>query len=367
MSRYAIGLVLVLAAAPLALLHAQPGRWQLVERWRSGGDPTHGITFDEVVDVKRAANGHWLVIAGGAAERLLMLDNLGRPVQVAPSAPRLDRPNGVVQFADGRIVVNEPHAGRLTVLDERGAYLARVPYEPWGYSFRWLGFVHEDGGLYEPIAAGGELVWRRWTPDLTSAELVPAAPCDFGMVSAAPEAVYDIRSPVGGVSVPVPFLQPLLSVVRAPDGGTWAGVGPAYRTIVHTPWQSCDDDRAVVLDGSPQPVSPDDRGRAISRVRQAALGIGAPEPDLTRIPAVHPLFNALFLDRQQRLWVDRHTSPSSRAFEVYAADGRMLAHVPMPEPLDVEKPIAFGDSELAYFTTDEHGWVWLVGMRIQAS
>src|SRR5690606_31038986 len=103
----------------------------------------------------------------------------------------------------------------------------------------------------------------------------------------------------------------------------------------------------------------------VTRVRQAALGIGAAIPDLLRIPMVRPLFTTLHLDRQQRLWVNRFTGPLSSRFTVYGRDGTRIADMPIAVALDEEKPVVCGDSEIAYFTTDAQGWVWLMAMRIE--
>lgn len=358
--------VLVVVIAPITLRADTPARWRLVELWRSGGDPARQITFDDAIDMKRAANGQLLVLVDGARPQLVIIDNTGHPARaVGSGAVRFDRPNGLVQFADGRIVVNEPIVGRLTELTERGDFVRYVPYEAWGYTERWLGFVHVDGGLYEPVVQDGRLVWRRWAEDLSTFDLLPAGACDPGMVRASPAAVYEFSSPHGTTAIPVPFAQPAVSIVRAPDGSTWTGIGPDYRRIVHTPWQSCDDDAAIELPEDPVPVAPEDHAEAVARVRQAAFGIAAADPDLSRIPDVHPPFRALYLDRQLRLWIDRAVSPTSRLFDVYGPDGRAVASVPMTLPIDVEKPVVFGDSEIAFFTTGDDGWVWLVAMRIQ--
>lgn len=369
MFRHLAAAALALAFVPVSIGAQDAPQWRLVERWRSGGDSALGITFEMVVDMTRAQNGQLLVLIGGARQQLVIVDNTGRPVGFATGEDglpiRFDKPNGVVQFPDGRIVVNEPEAGRLAVLDERARFQHHVPYEPWGYFFRWTGFVHDDGGLYEPVVHEGQLSWRRWAPDLTSSEVLEGAPCDLGMVRASPAAVYDIRSPYGDVTMPVPFVTPPVAIVRAADGGTWTGLPPDYRHIVHTPWQSCEDDMAITLTGAPQPITPDEFSAASRRVRQAALSIGAAVPDLSRIPTVHPLFTTLHLDHRQRLWVHRATEGAQRAFSVFDQAGRLVAEASIAEPLDVERPVVFGDTEITYFTTDEQGWVWLVGLQIE--
>src|SRR5690606_31547129 len=111
----------------------------------------------------------------------------------------------------------------------------------------------------------------------------------------------------------------------------------------------------ITLDGEPQAVAGSDLAAAVTRVRQAALGIGAAIPDLLRIPMVHPLFTTLHLDRQQRLWVNRFTGPLSSRFTVYGRDGARIADMPIAVALDEEKPVVFGDSEIAHFTTDAQG------------
>lgn len=353
------------------LLHAQaPQRWRLVEIWRSGGDIGRQISFDDVVDMELAANGHLLVLVGGTSGQLLVIDNTGRRVRSIGSStsesPDLDRPNGVVQMNDGRIIVNDPHVARLTELTAAGSFIRYVPYDRWGYMFRWTAFVHEDGGLYEPFASDGQLVWRRWSPDLSTSDLLPSTGCDFGLMRAAPEAGFEMRSPSGAATfLPVPFLTPPVFIARNDAGDTWTGIGPAYREIVRTPWRGCDDLATIQLEGDPVPVPDDVYSTAVDGIRSAAARMGAATPDLERIPHVRPPFETLRIDRQDRLWVERFTIGQGRDFTVYSREGRPLAHVPVELPVVTEKPSAFNDNHFFYFTRDESGWLWLMAMRIE--
>ncbi|MCC7043776.1 MAG: hypothetical protein IT183_07935 [Acidobacteria bacterium] len=358
-----------LVVAMTVVLQGQaPERWRLVELWRSGGDPSRQILFDDVVDMTLAANGHLLMLVGNGAPHLLTIDNTGRLVRTVTGHPDdgFRDANGVVQLTDGTIVVNEPRVARLSVLDESGDFLRHVPYERWGYMSRWVAFVHEDGGLYEPVGQDQQLVWRRWAPDLSASEILPASGCDFGLVQAAPDAAFAIHSPFGPATImAVPFLQPPLAIARGRDGATWTGIGPDYRRIVRTPWRSCADGPSVVLAGDPVPVPDDLRAAEQERVRKIAFDLKATLPDLERIPHVRPLFHALRIDRQDRLWVERDVTADTRAFSVFASDGRALADVAIEYPVDTPNPVVFNDNQIYYFTKDGSGWTWLVAMQIE--
>src|SRR5690606_41283075 len=117
-----------------------------------------------------------------------------------------------------------------------------------------LGLVTVGAGPSGRVAPAGRLAWRRSAADLSTFALLPAGACDPGMVRASPAAVYEFSSPHGTTAIPVPFAQPAVSIVRASDGSTWTGLGPDYRRIVHTPWQSCDDDAATELPHDPVPA-----------------------------------------------------------------------------------------------------------------
>lgn len=357
-------------ALTVVLQGQAPERWRLVELWRSGGDPGRQILFDQVADMTLAANGHLLVLVGHGTPRLLAIDNTGRPVRAVTGSPDdgFRDANGVVQLPDGTIVVNEPRVARLSVLDESLNFLRHVPYERWGYMARWAAFVHQDGGVYEPVGQDQQLVWRRWTPDLSTSEILPPSGCDFGLVRAAPDASFEIRSPfgAGGTIMAVPFLQPPLAIARARDGATWTGLGPDYRRIVRTTWRSCEDDGpSIVLTGDPIPVPDDLRAAEQERVRRIAFDLKATLPDLERIPRVRPLFHALRIDRQDRLWVERDVAGQTRTFSVFGSDGHAVADVAIEHPVDTTNPVVFNDNQIFYFTKDGSGWTWLVAKRIE--
>lgn len=348
-----------------------PERWRLVEIWRSGGDTTLSLSFEQVVDLELAPNGQLLVLTRGRTPQLVWIDNTGRPVRsvggAGATAPRFDAPNGVTQFPDGRIVINDPRVGRFSVVSETGRFIRDVDYQPWGWSAQWMGFVAADGALLDFIADGARLTWRRWAPDFSASRLVPASPCDVGAFTANPDASFRIDGAAGGIAVPVPFLQPPVAFVRAPDGSSWSGVGPDYRRIVHAAWGSCDDGAVVEIGGDPLPVPDDMRAAEEQRIRQMAVDVRAPVlPDVGRIPTTMPLFHALRIDRQHRLWVERPVTPTTRAFSVFERDGRHRADVAsIPAPIDTDRPVTFSDNHIFYFTTDDSGWTWLVAMRIE--
>lgn len=103
------------------------------------------------------------------------------------------------------------------------------------------------------------------------------------------------------------------------------------------------------------------------RIRQMAVDVRASVfPNVDRIPTTMPLFHALRIDRQERLWGERHVTPGTRASGIFTADGRRRAHIAdVPAPVNTETPVAFSDNQVFYFTTDESGWTWLVAMRIE--
>lgn len=329
------------------------------------------LTFDEVSDLELAPNGHLLVLTRGQAPQLVWIDNTGRPIRSvgrsSAAPPLLDAPNGLVQFPDGRIVVNDPREGRFVVLTEDGRYVREVAYQPWGWTAQWLGFVAPDGALLDPIPDQQQFTWRRWAPDFAASQMLPASACDFGLVRAGPEASFRIDGANGGAIVAVPFLQPPIALVRTRDGSTWSGVGPDFRRIVHTAWGSCEDDVSIELTGTPIAIPGEMRAAEQRRLRQMAVDVRAPVmPDLDRIPTVMPLFHALRVDRQERLWVERHVTPVTRTFSVFLPDGRHQAEVAsVPVRIDTTRPVTFSDNHLFGFTVDDAGWTWLVAMRIE--
>ena len=372
-----IGLIALWSLWAITPVRAQapgraPERWRLVEMWRSGGDPTLDVSFGSVADLEVAANGQLLVLTRGRSPRLVWVNNTGDPVRAiggTHAPPLLHAPNGIAQFPDGRIVINDPEVGRFVIVSDTGTFIREIDYQPWGWTVQWLGFVGPGGALFDPVADGPRLVWRRWAPDFSASQLLPALPCDVGLVRADPGTTFHVDGTAGRAAIPVPFAQPPIALARAADGSTWSGIAPDYRRIVHTAWRRCDDaPPAIVLAGEPLPVPDEARQAAIDQIEQIAIDVGAPVlPDLDRLPATQPLFHALRIDRQQRLWVERLTaSGDAHAFSVFDPDGRPRAAIAtIPVTIDTTRPVTFSDNQLFVFTTDDSGWTWLVALRIE--
>jgi len=78
------------------------------------------------------------------------------------------------------------------------------------------------------------------------------------------------------------------------------------------------------------PLRPQEQDSEIARLSAVAKKIGSSDFSPSMVPTEKPALERLFFDPAGRLWVRRVTRGGSTAFDVFGADGTMLATIEAP-------------------------------------
>jgi len=300
---------------------------------------------------------------GFAEERIFVLDAQIHRVRVydADGAHVMDlggegdgpgefrRPTGLAVGQD-RVYVRDPQTGRITVFSTAGGLLDTWPTEAYFTSTPIVATT--SGQLYVQYGRG----MVQWGPDGQTDDVVP-----FPEVSEPPpRMMVRVTEAIPGYSRgamlarAVPF-WPLPAFAMSATGAMIHGVGQPYRfSIAHPNGAVTHVERSA----EPVPVAADEaawyRSRVAEFLRQADAGWQWDGPE---VPATKPAFNGFVPAVSGEVWVVRsgpghegtncdadiptRDAPEScwkdeRIIEVFAAEGRFLGALEVPEELRLE-------------------------------
>ena len=280
--------------------------------------------------------------------------------------------NGLVQLRDGRLVLWDPENLRLNVYDSAGGVAGSWRYPstlgvrfPWGlladtvdnvYAIHWF---RPTDGKRQALPAERE-GYRVLGPEGRIRDSLPPPPW-----LPRSTVIVAMGQEGGGITSRVPFApQPSWTVSRF--GYVVSGVGDRYAITLHRPGAPLRIEREV----EPVPVDPDEKANAeeiaIAEMRQLDRSWRWNGP---RIPDVKQFFSAIRPAADGRIWVQRAVRgvptepgeespepalvppiggaggppipiPPSRwrdplVFDVFAADGRFLGTLAVPERVRV--------------------------------
>ena len=372
------GGALMLAGLSLAMVprlsRAQPTqRWRLVEEWRVGGAEDGPHSLGDVRGLGVLRNGT-LVVLDAKDQQVHFLDARGRPLRTVgrkgAGPGEFTNANGLVVTPADEVVVNDPGTSRFTVLSSSGDLRRTITLtNPWGYQFIWDAFVDPAGRLDEFVALptaedpgrGGR---RRWSNDFKKLDTLRTLECNSGPRPKPEETTFIFQNERGGRYIQVPHMFPHKRTARSNDGGAWTGGKPRDGTLEHRPAGQCEADVTIHLQGRPVHMPDAVRDSSVEMVRKAAREFGAPSPDVSRIPRDYPLFDAIYVDVADQLWVERFVEGGDLRFEVYSRAGALRATLARSTGFDPTRPVVLGRDRIYAFTKDEDDVMWLVSLRI---
>lgn len=305
-----------------------------------------------------------------------------------PAPDEFGRIAGVVADDGGRIYVADAMAKEIRVFDESGGFLFRFGREGAGpgeiralQSMAWLGdtlavldagngrvglFTRDGdwagqrpfmaltgpeirlhgrayGELYMPFlrrtAEGGNLVFVRHTA---------AGPTDTLMIRRNPRATdYSVTcTHEPAISFYTADFAPAGLNVPAP-GGTIATVWTAEYRI---PFVNPHDDTVRVIERDMPPVSFTDAEWAEEKRKyeewreslRPSPSIGDCEPGTLPRPETREMVRAITFDEQGRTWIER-TTPPGVVYDVFDAEGRLIAELPAPPRFTRHVPFIRGN------------------------
>ncbi len=297
-------------------------------------------------------------------------------------------PDGMAVLPDGRVLVRDPPNGRISVFGSDGGYITQ-----WTLS----GGFNTDRRFYVDTASNsyastllergvGPWDWKfglvRYSADGAIVDTVPAPTWEYeaAQLTASRENSRSVRR--------VPFTA-AVAWSFSPLGYMVGGLSSDYRIDLYRPNDSV---LRLEREWTPVPVKPeeaDERRRRITQGLQRQYGgwrWNGPS-----VPDTKPPFREMFVSWEGNVWVvlSQEGTPTMSeaearaeeqvsgrtplryqehaAFDVFAADGRFLGHVAVPDGFDIEpEPIVRGDYVWAVIR-DELDVASVVRFRLQHS
>jgi hypothetical protein len=353
----------LLALGILTLLHAcAPGgrgadtkQYTLVEDLRIGGADTGKASFSGIAGLALDAQGGIWVLDRQAHE-IRVFSRAGdfvRAVARQGEGPgEFVEANGFAVDARGLVWIPDHRLRRYMVVDTLGRAVGAHGNLIYSYGWLWNGLIDGEGRLIDGVHIRSDTssfpALRRFRDtSLAVADTFRLRPC-----SARPYAGIELRAKNGAMFMSVPFTPTELSAVGA-DGRVWCSDGASFTAIARD--IATGDSLAAISYAHPRlPVTSQMRDSAVAAIHKVAGEMGAPDPDLSGIPAERPAIEWMRVDDQGRLWIRTPRDGASTHFDLFDQQGRHLAEVDVAVRLEPWSPVAFrGDTLLAVVEDDD--------------
>jgi hypothetical protein len=326
---------------PDAGLWRQGEEWQLRERFRIGALEGDGAdVLGDIRDLELGPAGEVYIldsqaseirVFGSGGEHLRTFGRSGRgPGELSrPAGMALDSEETlwVMNWGNARYSGFDPGTGELKREVQRSASFAVIP---------WPGrFDAVDRLLDTGLGADGEPAILGLDSAFVPQDTLPILRADE-----AHQIVFQ-KGDVRVMMAMVPF-APQPSWAAHPDGGIVVGEGGAYR--LHRIDFRGDTSVTIEVARAPVAVTRQERDSALAAFQEVGRMSGG-EPDRRpRIPETKPAHGAIFVDDRGQLWVRRTDARGAApAWDVLAADGRLLGQVAIPLSPGYVAPALRGD------------------------
>lgn len=319
--------VSILALAGAAQAQAT---WKLTETLRIGGAETGPLAFVYTKSIEADAKGRILILDRKTQDiRVFAPDGkLVRVIGRVGSGPGEFRDaEGIVIVPDGTLWVRDAANARFSLFNAEGGFQAS-----WTMKFCW------SQGEWSPQPdKKGRIIDRDCVPSRSreSRNVVLAYHTDksrvdtLGRMPVCGEAglneagTWITRTARSDSYQVIPFAA-RSSEALGPEGALWCVPNSSRYVILHLLTGAKDTIR-IARRAPKVPVTPAERDSIIAGFESK----GPSGLDFSRIPREKPAIDRLTVDDQGRLWVHRTTTTGALAFDIFSANGRVIATAAM--------------------------------------
>jgi streptogramin lyase len=360
-------LLAVLLIAGAAQAQSVP-TWRYTEELRIGSESDDATGFSDVRGLLVNRKGNiWIIEA--SLQEIRVFDPAGKHLRTVGRKGKgpgeFTYADGMAVAPDGLIWVHDPQNVRFSIFDQDGKYVRQQLAPSNGYAYTWRGGIDRQGRIWDQLfhhdpKNPDQALVRRASPDWTTVDTLALPECNAP--GQAQEAAY-FKIPPGSF-ISVPYYPGPVAAVDYNGAALWcAPTGAEYRAV-RVGIERQDTLARLSSRAHRLPVSAKERDSAISKVQAFMKKAGPATLDWSRIPKVKPLLQSAFVDDDGRIWVLRPTTAAGSAFDLFSREGRAIATVTIPHPVNVYiRPVIQG--ELGYFVSQEEGEVpYVIRARI---
>lgn len=333
--------------------------WTLEENLRigsvDGGGPD---TFGELKALLVESDGR-IVVLESQAQQVRVFDEAGAHLATwggrGEGPGELSNALGIMRASNGLLYVPDQRNARMTIMSVDSGVIRTVPFRLYRWGYVWNGVMRGDDHILVPsfsLDTRRDLT-RIYSPDLVEVDsiLEPERP---PIDQNDPPGAFAWQSADGRMRgfQQVPFFSTGARILDR-TGHSWAATAgdPAYRITRTT--LTGDTVLMLTTQRDPLPVSSAERDSAMAVIEERLSRYGVGRLDASKVPALKPSVLGMFIDEQDRLWVQTSPPDSLRRYDVYERDGRYTGSLATDlNILPWVAPVVRGDTMWAVVTDD---------------
>ncbi len=325
-----VGVLGVLAAAILAKNAVAQPAWKLTETLRIGGEETGPASFVYTKSLEADAKGRIFVLDRRSQDiRVFGADGkLVRVIGRKGSGPgELRDAEGLLFTRDGTLWVRDAANARFALFNAEGVFQSAWTMKFCWSQGEWNPQPDNQGRIIDWDCSPGRGTERHdyvvaYRTDKSRVDTLGVRPVcgDRGINEAG---TWITRSDRSTTYQGIPFAARAFSVL-GPDGASWCVPNSAKYEILRLRPGAADTVR-MARQVQRLPVTAAERDSIIAGFEEK----GPSGLDFSRIPKDKPVIERLTIDDQARLWVRRATVKETVSFDVYSANGRIMATASM--------------------------------------
>jgi len=347
-------LLAILLAAGAAQAQSVPV-WKYTEELRIGSEADDATGFSDVRGLLVDRKGNIWVIERSLQE-IRVFDPAGKHLRTVGRKGKgpgeFTYADGMAVAPDGLIWVHDPQNVRFSIFDQDGKYVRQQLAPASGYGFTWRGGIDRQGRIWDqlfhldPKNPDLALV-RRASPDWTAVDTL-ALPLCKAPGQGQEAAYFKVGGKSGSSFAAVPYFPGPVVAVDYDGASLWcAPTGTEYKAV-RLGIERKDTLARLSSRADRVPVTREEREAAITKLKKFLKDAGGVTLDWSRIPKFKPLLESAFVDDEGRIWMRRPTTAGSASFDLFSREGRAIATVTIPHPVNVYiRPVIRG--ELGYF------------------
>jgi hypothetical protein len=334
-------LPVVLFSLP-ALLGAQVPQWRLVEDLRIGSDANPMTTWAAIRGMIEGADGRILVLESRPQE-IRVFDRNGRFLSLAA---RRGQGPGELMMATGMvragetIWVNDPGNARLSAFSAvDGRYIRQIGLPNEGFSFFWNAAADGAERIVESISVPTtrmdpatnrpvleQKVRRIRVDGSVVMDTIRGSECTQRIAPSMTSFSSTMADSPIGVFVEIPFQAKPVTRYDG-RGGYWCTPNDAY-LITHRSLATGDTLHTVRKPYTRLPVPSAQRDSSIESVKKSLARYPVLKADFSLVPNTYPVFQRLDVDDMGRVWARRFTQQGSPSeYDLFDLTGRAVATV----------------------------------------
>jgi hypothetical protein len=317
---------LLLSVSAFANIAGAQARWKLTETLRIGGAESGPEAFIYTKSIEVDAKGR-IFVYDRKTQDIRLFGPDGKLVKVIGrlgSGPgELRDAEGLAIARDGKLWVRDAANARFSVFSSEGVFEKGWTMKFCSSQGAWNPQMDRTGRIVdEDCIVGGGRAFKfavlAYHTDMSRVDTLADKPA-CGSTELNEAGTWITRTARGGSYRSIPYAASSHTAI-GPEGEVWCVPNSSNYEVLRLKAGAKDTTR-IARSVPVVPVTPFERDSVIALIEsRAPTGL-----DFSRIPKVKPAIDRLTVDDQGRLWVRHTNAKGAIEFDIYSANGRIIA------------------------------------------